>query len=179
MTKDKDNIASDEEHQKSEADMKALAEEVYDALHGSVKYTKRADALIERIKAYLRGDEEAISEFSLSFLSHDELEAIDEYILQCIRHCDAMNAGLPVLSLLSFNRDRINAHEAMLSMFGLEDDRVAVYATKGFDFASTWDSKRGMYVERDHEEAETLLGFVLWKCRCAKDAKQEDEDYED
>ena len=149
--------------------MAKLADMVYETLHGEKSPDAIADKLIEQVNAYANlKDYDALSDFDFSMCTHEEIEAVDEYILQCQRFTDAQNSGLTGLGLYTFNNDRMDAHEKMLEAWGLDSDMVALSATKGFDYCSDWNHKTHQYDARPQQEAELMLCWVLWKCRNIK-----------
>lgn len=146
--------------------MKKIADDVDASLHGGkTEAEKFAAKLVEKINAYdnLHEDIEDMP-FDYSNVADEQIAAVDNYVLQCVRFADAMDMGLSGVGLYTFNNDRADAHYMMLSAFGLENDEAALCATKDYDYASDYDVKKGKYNPKGKLVSRELLCWVLWKC---------------
>jgi len=149
-----------EEHKQQEVDL------VDAAINGTRTEAERfANSLVEKINAYDNRHEDIEDmPFDYSCVTPEQLAAVDNYVLQCVRFADAMDMGLSGVGLYTFNNDRADAHYMMLSAFGLENDEAALCATKDYDYAADYDVKKGHYIPKGKLVSRELLCWVLWNC---------------
>ena len=149
-----------EEHKQQEVDL------VNAAINGTrTKAERFANDLVEKINAYDNRHEDIEDmPFDYSNVTTEQIAAVDNYVLQCVRFSDAMDMGLSGVGLYTFNNDRANAHYMMLSAFGLENDEAALCATKDYDYAADYDVQKGKYKPKGKLVSRELLCWVLWKC---------------
>jgi hypothetical protein len=160
-------VWEDQDAKSAEEDrMKKIVDDVDAMLHGGkTEAEKFANDLVEKITAYdSRNEDIEDMPFDYGNVTDEQIAAVDNYVLQCVRFADAMDMGLSGVGLYTFNTDRTNAHYMMLSAFGLENDEAALCATKDYDYAADYDIKKGHYIPKGKLESRELLCWVLWKC---------------
>ena len=149
-----------EEHKQQKVDL------VNAAINGTRTEAERfANSLVEKITAYdSRYEDIEDMPFDYSNVAEEQIAAVDNYVLQCVRFADAMDMGLSGVGLYTFNNDRANAHYMMLAAFGLENDEAVLCATKDYDYATVYDVKKGKHIPKGKLVSRELLCWILWKC---------------
>lgn len=102
-------------------------------------------------------------------LEKNELEAVEKYVRTLFAFTDAQNMGFTGLELYSQNEARANAHADMLDVFGLSDDKHALYVTKSYDFSDDYDPRTEQYKHLPEDITVNMLGYALVEARKKKE----------
>ena len=93
----------------------------------------------------------------------DEVKYIRNYVWTLFAFTDAQNIGMSGLGLYHQNEARAKAHEGMLDVLDLSNNKYALHITKSYDFSDDYDPKTGQYKHLDEDVVVDMLGYALAK----------------
>lgn len=102
-------------------------------------------------------------------LTADELIAVKKYAATLFAFTEAQNNGMTGICLYQQNEARAVAHEKMLEVFGLSDNKYAEDITKSYDFSDDYDWKTQTYKHLDEDKVINMLGYALVEARKMKE----------